>query len=314
MSDNKQLTTLPQGSGHQPKQIALFPVTEVEVDGIQMGVLSDGTPFLTLRGLARMCGIDHTVLLRLATDWETEKTKPRGMKIRELLTGQGYSGDALYIRTRGKFGETHAYADAVCMAILEYYAFDATTQRNNEIAVRNYRLLARSSFRAFIYNRCGYDPDKHIPDSWKNFHERILLNDQLPVGQFSVFREIADLVVNMIQKGCPIDQHTVPDVSVGRAWSDYWVNKGLEAEFGPRTKFPHIYPDSFPQSAANPVDAWVYPVAALGAFRVWIYEHYVPNTFPRYIQGKVKTGVFLPSRAELLLGAVTKPLLTEGEK
>src|ERR1043166_8176918 len=159
-----------------------------------MGVLSDGTPYLTQRGLARMCGIHHKVIFDLANDWEQEKTKPRGKRILELLAAQGQSGDSLFIRTKGKTGETQAYTDAVCMAVLEYYAFEVV-QANNETAIRNYRLLARSSFRAFIYNRCGYDPDKHIPDSWKNFHDRVLMNDQVPIGHFSVFREIADLVV-----------------------------------------------------------------------------------------------------------------------
>ncbi|MDX6496973.1 MAG: hypothetical protein QOG23_233 [Blastocatellia bacterium] len=306
MSDNKALTKIPPSYGHQQKQITLFPVTEVEVDGIQMGVLSDGSPFLTLRGLARMCGVDHTALLRLATDWDNEKSRPRGLKIQELLAAQGHSGDSLYLRTRGKTGETHAYVDAVCMAILEYYAFDAV-QANNDTALRNYRLLARSSFRAFIYNRCGYDPDKHIPDSWRNFHERILLNDQVPVGHFSVFREIADLVVNMIQKGLPIDEHTVPDISVGSLWSGYWAENDFDEVYGPRLKHPHYYPDWFPQSAINPVDAWIYPAEALGQFRIWIYRKYVPLKFPKYLAGKVKKGLFLPSRAELLLDAVSKP-------
>lgn len=31
---------------------------EVEIDGIGMGVLTDGTPYLNARGLARMCGPD----------------------------------------------------------------------------------------------------------------------------------------------------------------------------------------------------------------------------------------------------------------
>lgn len=143
--------------GHQPKQENLFAITETEVDGIQMGVLNDGSPYLTLRGLARLCGIDHAVLLRLANNWQEEQTKPRGSKIRELLNAQGHGGNNLYVRTMSKSGETHAYTDAVCMAILEYYAFEAT-QGSNEIAVRNYRLLARSTLREFIYNRCGYDP------------------------------------------------------------------------------------------------------------------------------------------------------------
>lgn len=301
-----QVRAVTRPPGHP--QLRLFPVKEVEVDGIQMGVLSDGTPYLTLRGLARMCGVDHSALSRLANNWPEEKTRPRGRKLQELLSGQGYSGDSLYLKTMGATGETHAYTDAACMAILEYYAFEAA-QSSNEIALRNYRLLARSSFRAFIYNRCGYDPNKHIPESWKTFHERVLLNDQVPLGYFSVFREIADLVVNMIQKGCPVDEHTVPDLSVGSTWSKYWTEHAMGQTYGERLKHPHFYPEWFPQSAVNPVDAWIYPASALGEFRVWLYQTYVPVSFPKYLQGKVKKGVFLPSRAELLLAALHKPVL-----
>jgi len=295
MDDKKALSQIPPRYGRQLDQMKLFSVREVEVDGIQMGVLSDGTPYLTQRGLALMCGIHHKVVFDLATEWEVEKSRPRGIKILESLAAQGQSGDALYIRTRGKTGEIQAYTDAVCMA-----------QTNNETAIRNYRLLARSSFRAFIYNRCGYDPDKHIPSSWKNFHERVLLNDQVPIGYFSIFREIADLVVNMIQKGCPIDDHTVPDVSVGQMWSGYWVENDFDSLYGERLKHPHFYPNWFPQSKANPVEVWIYPAEALGQFRIWIYKQYVPQNFPKYLDSKVKKGLFLPSRAELLLGAVTK--------
>lgn len=307
MTDDKRLISLLTPAGHRSPQmeLALYPVKEIEIDGIQMGVLSDGSPYLTLRGLARMCGIDHAALLRLASGWSEEQLKPRGLKIRELLAAQGHKGDSLYLLTQGKGGETHAYTDAVCMAILEYYAFEAT-QGSNEIAVKNYRLLARYSFRSFIYNRCGYDPDKHIPDSWRNFHERVLLNDQVPIGFFSVFREIADIVVHMIQSGCPLDDHTVPDSSVGIIWGNYWTENGLDEVYGPRLKHPHNYPEWFPQAVANPIPAWIYPAKALGDFRVWLYEHYIRVNFPKYLEGKVKKGLFLPSRAELLLEAVSR--------
>lgn len=301
-----QGVTLNNGLIEQHQQMELFAVREVEIDGIQMGVLNDGTPYLTARGLALMCGIDNSVLIRLANNWPEERHKPRGRKIAALLAHQGYTDEQLYLRTRGNGGETHAYPDAVCMAILEYYAFEAD-QSSHTTALRNYRLLARSSFRAFIYNRCGYDPSQQIPGSWKNFHERILLNDQVPVGYFSIFREIADIVVHMIQNGCPLDEHTVPDGSVGRIWSTHWQSEGMDLEFGARAKHPHNFPDWFPQSAVNPVEAWIYPVQALGAFRIWLYEHYIPVNFPRYVEGKVKKGIFLPSGAELLLEAVARP-------
>lgn len=290
-------------SNFEHQQGELFPVSEVEVDGVQMGVLSDGTPYLTLRGLARMCGVDHTVILRLTTNWTEEREKPRGRKIQELLLAQGYTAPFLFLKTKGQFGDTHAYTDAVCMAILEYYAFESA-QGSGETALRNYRLLARDSFRTFIYKRCHYDPTKHISDSWKNFHARILLNEQLPSGYFSIFKEIADVVLRMIQQGCKLDHHTVPDGSVGQTWGPYWMSHGYDEKYGARIKHPHYYPEWFPQSAVNPVEAWVYPNEALAAFRNWMENIYLPQKFPNYIEGKVKSGALLQQQASTLLLAV----------
>jgi hypothetical protein len=292
-------TTAPSG------QHLLFPVKEVEFDGVAMGVLSDGTPYLHLRGLAKLCGIDSGMLSRLVGNWTEERLKPRGQRIAELLAEQGFTGRALHITTMGPGGETPAYTDAVCMALLEYYAFDAK-QTNPEVAQRNYRLLARTSFRKFIYDGCGYNPDAHIPESWRTFHERILLNDQMPLGYFSVFREIADLVVHMIKGGCPCDDHTVPDVSVGITWSTYWCRQGLERQYGERIKYPHNFPDWFPQAAANPVSAWIYPVDALGAFKRWLYDTYIEENFPKYVGSKVSQGVFLPTRGQALIASVQR--------
>lgn len=306
--NKNQVVIADSGSnGHRP-QGELFAVAEIEVDGVQMGVLNDGTPYLTLRGLARMCGIDHTVLLRLANNWEEEREKPRGRRIQQILDAQGYKENFLYTRTAGSTADTHAYTDAVCMAVLEYYAFDSA-QGSGNIALQNYRILARDSFRNFIYKRCQFDPQSFISDSWKNFHERVLLNDQLPVGFFSIFKEIADLVVRMIQQGCTLDDHTIPDQSVGMIWSRYWGDQLLDDKYGKRIKHPHYYPDWFPQSAINPVEAWIYPVDALGEFHKWMHRTYLPEKFPNYLGDKVKKGVFLPAVAQSLIAAVKRPEL-----
>lgn len=302
-----QLVTIKFPSTEHQGQRDLFAVAETEHDGIQMGVLSDGTPFLTMRGLARLCGVDHTVVLRLTSDWLEEQEKPRGRRIKEILASQGYNYPFLYFMTNGTFGETHAYVDVVCMAILEYYAFDAS-QTTAEIAQRNYRLLARSSLRKFIYEACHYDPAKSLSDSWRNFHSRVLLNDQLPPGYFSIFKEVADLVVRMIQEGCDIDDHTVPDCSVGSCWSKHWEEQGLDAKYGARIKHEHFYPEWFPQSAVNPVPAWVYPDEGLAAFRRWMHETYIPTKFPNYVQAKVKKVTFLQGQAQKLLGAISNRL------
>jgi hypothetical protein len=54
-----------------PEQLRLDlqVAAEREIDGVGMGVLSDGTPFLNLRGLAAMCGVDHSQIVRITGDW-----------------------------------------------------------------------------------------------------------------------------------------------------------------------------------------------------------------------------------------------------
>ena len=54
-----------------PKQLRLDlqVAAEREIDGVGMGVLSDGTPYLTIRGRARMCGVDHAAIVRITGDW-----------------------------------------------------------------------------------------------------------------------------------------------------------------------------------------------------------------------------------------------------
>lgn len=284
----------------------LIPIREVEVDGIQMGVLANGTPYLTMRGLAIMCGVRPSVIQGLASDWVNEKNKPRGRIINSSLLSQGYNSENLFIRTKGNGGEVHAYTDAVCMAVLEYYAFDAS-QPNAETARTNYRILARDSFRRFIYNKTGYH-ENQITQSWINYQERILLNDQLPYDYFSVFREIADVMVHLVNGGLPINDHTVPDGSVGTAWGKYWDANEMDLRYRPRIRFAHKYPDSYPQSAANAyIKPWIYPIEALGDFRKWLYASYAVENLPGYLERKMNKGLI--QDVESLLEAVKRPEL-----
>lgn len=61
------------GDSRSLQQMQLFPVVEVVSDDIPMGVLNDGTPYLTLYGLAKLCGIDDTPLRVFTSNWDTEK-------------------------------------------------------------------------------------------------------------------------------------------------------------------------------------------------------------------------------------------------
>lgn len=272
---------------------------EVEIDGIGMGVLNDGTAYLNARGLARMCGIDHMLIQRLGETWGTDKAQPRVRNIQASLERQGIYMEKPYIETTLNGTVHHAYPDSVCMAVLEYYAFEAK-QTDNAIALRNFRLLARSSFRQFIYTKIGYDPRGGIPVAWQQFHDRVTsAYGGIPAGYFSVFKETADIIVELIRSGADVGVHFVPDISVGKGWSKHWKDNDLDTVFGERQEYDHNYPDYFPQAVSNPQAAKCYPEAALPEFRRWMRVVYLPEKLPSYLAGKVKQGMLPQSFVEV---------------
>ena len=275
-------------------------------DGLEMGVLKDGTAFLSGRSLAKLCGVAPSAIIYQAQQWKDGK---RDNKLAKMLVNAGFDRDLLYIPL-GDAAGTYAYTDDVCTIILDYYAFEA--DKPSDTARENFRKLARTSLRLLIYGATGYDPKNRVPERWKQFHDRMMLNG-CPKGYYSVFREISDVVLSSIRAGLDVDAKTIPDISVGIAWSTHWNENGLEKVYGARSKHPHTYPDYFPQAKAGPQDANVYPLASLGAFRSWMQEHYLPTLFPKYLSSKVSQGLLDASYRELILEAVADPAALPAE-
>lgn len=270
---------------------------EIEIDGIGMGVLTDGTPYLTARGLARMCGVDHAAIVRMTQNWGEPKKRER--RIQEIIAQSGIVLASPYIEIHLLGTAHYAYPDTVCMAVLEYYAFEAE-QVDRTKALHTYRFLARKSLEDFIYGQVGYDPRGAIPIAWQQFHDRVTAAyGGVPNGYFSIFKEAADLIVTLIRGGADVGVHFIPDISIGIAWSKYWVGDDLDSRFGKREKYAHNYPQYFPQAMSNPQDAHCYPDAALGEFRRWMRETYLPDKLPTYLQKKVKEGALPASFAEM---------------
>lgn len=292
----------------QQLEIEVFPVKEVEIEGIQMGVLNNGTPYLTMRGLSRLCGVDSAAIVRLTTNWIEERQKPRGKKIDKILQQKGLKLTHLYWTVSNNGVDVRAYPDSVCMAILEYYAFEAD-QVDSATALKNYRSLAENTLRRFIFLSVGIDPENPQRGAWQCFHERLQLNAQVPFGYYSVFSEMADLTLKMINGGFDFGPASVPDISVGIGWGKHWTNNNLTEKYGERTRHPHVYPDWFPQHKAGPVEAWVYPDDALGEFRRWMQQSYLPTKFPAYIESKAKAGAIPKVDVAKLLSQVKRPEL-----
>ena len=91
-------------------QLPLGIEKEVEIDGVGMGVLTDGTPYLTARGLARICGVNHTLILRMARHWAAPRKRER--RIQEILAQSGIVLDTPYIEIEALGSTHHAYPDS----------------------------------------------------------------------------------------------------------------------------------------------------------------------------------------------------------
>ena len=308
----KELTPKPNKISKLPSKMASEELTQKqlnldlgieaqrEIDGVGMGVLSDGTPFLTGRGLARLIDIENLHIRTISMDWNDDPPKPRIEGIKSLLAKRDIEVETAHLEVMHGGVVVHAYPDYVCLAVLEYYAFDAAKPR--AAARDNFRLLAGQALRELIYSQVGYDPTGKSIDLFKKWHERIELNHQsAPHGYFSVFNEAHTVIYELIMAGAKIDEKMVPDISIGIAWGKHWTDNALDAKYGKRNKFPHQYPDDHPQSKSNPQIANCYPIEALGAYRLWLQEEYIEGgKFANYLKTKAKDGL-PPSVAQLAI-------------
>ena len=272
---------------------------QIEVDGIGMGVLKDGTPFLTGRGLARLVGTENLHIRTISQEWNEDPLKPRVAGIKAILEKRGITVPSAHIETSYGSQAIHAYPDYVCLAVLEFYAFDAPNLR--ETARDNYRLLAGKALQDLIYSQVGYDPSGSNVHKFEKWHERLALNYQsAPRGYFHVFNEAHTIFYELIQAGADINEKFVVDISIGSHWGRYWSDNNLDFIHGPRLKYPHRYPDTHPQAQANPHESWCYPLAALGDYREWMQSTYIEGEkFKTYLYGKVKRLEMPPSVAQL---------------
>lgn len=271
-----------------PKQILLDLEVEVQrdVNGIEMGVLENGIPFLTQRGLALAAGAPRSAIQDLSQEWvdhydDNALTKDRISFIKQYLFERGYTDRTLFIETFREGKPHYAYPDIVCTAIIEYYAFESRAP--SQQAIDTYRRFASYGLQRFIYDSLNYTP----ADKWRYHNDRVsMLSDSAPDGFFTIFREITGMIVDLINADLSVNHKTVPDISVGQHWARFWRENSLSEQFGQRVEYEHNYPEYYPQSMSNPQRPYAYPDAALPTFRAWFKAHYLPTKFPAYILKK----------------------------
>ena len=310
-NDSNNLNSILYSKKINPAQgnLPLSVQKQGEFDGIVMGILEDGTPYLTQRGLAHICGVENAHIGTLDTQWNDDK--PRIRKVRENLLSRGVEIPVQpSIKVMQGRREVNAYPDTVCIAVLEYYALDAGSNVQDK-AKAIYRSLAGKSLREMIYEKLGYTPADQQTASIKYLMDRLIINaDAVEDGYFCVLKETATLVVKMIKAGIKVDQHLVADISVGISWGKYWTDNNLDVIYGARKKFYHNYAETVPQALSNPQEAWSYPEEALGLFHKWMREDYLRGgKYEKYLKGKIGKNAITPAIATAAITAVSREIV-----
>ena len=263
---------------------------DLKIDRLGMGILSDGSPFLTQRGLAALCGVENAHIGTISSQWNDPVEKPRIRKIRDILSNCGKALTHAHVEHKAAGRVIFAYREEFCLAVLEYYAFEAGQFVQNE-ALKHYRLLAGAGLKKLVYDALGVNPAENFDRRWQPYLDRVSLSHcALPQGYFSIFREIADMVVTLGENGVYMDGKILPDISVGKSWASHWRAGSLHAVYGERIAYEHSYPDYFPQSISNPQHPWCYPEEALPEFRRWFRQSYISGgKFRNYMESQVKS-------------------------
>lgn len=283
-----------------------------KVNSLGMGVLSDGTPFLTQRGLAVLCGVENAHIGTISSQWDEELEKPRIRKIREIIESHGSAIESPHIELKIGGRVIFGYREELCLAVLEYYAFEAGQFKQDE-ALKHYRLLAGRGLKEIIYQALGYSPEQKLDKRWQPYLDRVSqVHNAVPQGYFSIFREISEMVVTLGENGVFMDDGIIPDISVGKAWGARWSDQDLDGKFGERQKYVHNYPDYFPQSVSNPQHPWCYPDEALAYFRNWFQTEYVRGgKFQNYLESQARQSKITNDTAKLAIEAYRPSLIGE---
>ncbi|MGI2206898.1 hypothetical protein ACROAD_01305 [Shewanella baltica] len=272
--------------------LPLVPVKHSsDSDGFEMGVMSDGTPYLTASGLAYITGKARSNIITLVSDWSTGRHTPRGLAISNLITKHGGKPTEYLhkpINVRGVVN--HAIPANICMAVLEYYAFESSPL--SEIAQQNFRNLASQSLKEFIYQRTGYKATGALPLHLARY---IKNRAKIPYTHFSMLNEITlNLIAPLEEAGYTLPDSIIPDISEGKMFCA-WLRKHRNVEPKAFPRYQHEYIDG------RVVDACLYPVEYMDDFRKHFHEVWLREKAPEYF--KQRDGVALEFIQNLALPA-----------
>lgn len=234
-----------------------------EFDDIEMGVLADGTPFLTGAGLAALCGVTPQAI----SDWgrEINDRTPRWRTMTALLRDRGFEGDQIFEVLDDLPKKPNAYYEDVCLSLLEYYGYEAQENRRTEKAKTIFRQFARKTFRDFVYALVGYNQPQLTFSQYtlsRITHHHDVNSNPLPDGYFCLF----DKMIEILQKF---------DLKIGYSLGERWYDtrqdivRFLEPDISLGQNFSSLFIDDFDDADAKFQDEYTSRVNNPKIKKVW---------------------------------------------
>jgi len=207
----------------------------------------DGVSGMIVTSLAKLCGVDQSAITQMLN--KIRDSDPIMNDLEDCL--KSYAGKELRLITNDLGGRL-IILDEVCQAILEYYAFDARSYTGKEIAVNNFRAIAKAGMRFFIWSKTGYLPSELRKEEAKRgsyWYKRIGLamsdsDNPLQAGYFCVYVEMMRFFSELeMRVGYVVDdknlitgQYIVPDISIGLCFNN-WLRSDDELPSLARQEF-----------------------------------------------------------------------------
>ena len=118
---------------------------------------SDGVSGMSVTALAQFCGVNKPAITQLLNQISDSDPFTNNLKI----SLKPFAGNEWRLLTNEPSGRVFII-DEVCHAVLEYYALEARKYKGKQIAVNNYRMVAKAGLRVFIWSQTGYSPQSTI--------------------------------------------------------------------------------------------------------------------------------------------------------
>jgi hypothetical protein len=148
--------------------------------------LTDGVSAMTVTALADFCGTQQQTITQLLN--RLRDSSPITNDLPKSL--ECFAGREWRLITNDEKNSLFVI-DELCHAILEYYAIDSRKYKGKQVAVNNYRTIAKAGLRVFIWSQTGYSPQSSLS------HDQMALLNLIPAMQEAI-NQLQSQVQNLL--------------------------------------------------------------------------------------------------------------------